>query len=53
MKSILTLAISLATMVSWAQQPESKERIIHNDPAKYRELSAVHAGAGKWALPNW
>ncbi|RAI88010.1 cupin domain-containing protein [Algoriphagus yeomjeoni] len=47
MKSILTLAISLATMASWAQQSESKERIIHNDPAKYRELSAVHAGAGK------
>jgi mannose-6-phosphate isomerase-like protein (cupin superfamily)/heme-degrading monooxygenase HmoA len=24
-----------------------KERIVHNDPSKYRQLSAVHAGAGK------
>lgn len=23
------------------------KRVIHNDPSKYRELSAVHAGAGK------
>lgn len=24
-----------------------KERVVHNDPAKYKELSAVHAGAGR------
>lgn len=47
MKSILTLVFSLVTLVTWAQQPVKSERIIHNDPAKYRELSAVHAGAGK------
>ncbi|SFT92386.1 Cupin domain-containing protein [Algoriphagus locisalis] len=47
MKTILTLAISLATLASWAQQPDTGDRIIHNDPVKYRELSAVHAGAGK------
>jgi mannose-6-phosphate isomerase-like protein (cupin superfamily) len=29
-----------------AAQPV-KDRIVHNDPSKYRELSAVHAGAGK------
>ncbi|MBK5269901.1 MAG: cupin domain-containing protein, partial [Bacteroidia bacterium] len=23
------------------------KRVVHNDPAKYREISAVHAGAGK------
>jgi uncharacterized cupin superfamily protein len=25
----------------------STKRVVHNDPATYRELSAVHAGAGK------
>ncbi|WP_425635758.1 cupin domain-containing protein [Algoriphagus yeomjeoni] len=47
MQSILTLVFSLVTLATWAQQPVKSERIIHNDPAKYRELSAVHAGAGK------
>lgn len=47
MKSILTLVFSLLALATWAQQPDDGERIIHNDPAKYRELSAVHAGAGK------
>ncbi|WP_439489066.1 cupin domain-containing protein [Algoriphagus sp.] len=46
-KSILTLIISLMTLTGWAQQSANRELIVHNDPAKYRELSAVHAGAGK------
>ena len=47
MKSILTLAVSILTLNLWAQQSSSSEQVIHNDPTKYRELSAVHAGAGK------
>lgn len=39
---LLTLSISLQ-----ATAQNLKERIISNDPAKYRELSAVHEGAGK------
>jgi mannose-6-phosphate isomerase-like protein (cupin superfamily)/heme-degrading monooxygenase HmoA len=32
----------------WQANAQSlQERIVPNDPAKYRELSAVHAGAGK------
>lgn len=41
---ILLLAAVVATSVC-AQA--TKDRIIHNDPAKYKELSAVHDGAGK------
>jgi mannose-6-phosphate isomerase-like protein (cupin superfamily)/heme-degrading monooxygenase HmoA len=26
---------------------QSRERVVHNDPAKYRTLSSVHAGAGQ------
>lgn len=47
MKSILSLVISLVTLTGWAQQSANRELIVHNDPEKYRELSAVHAGAGK------
>ena len=46
MKRLLLLLIAVTT-VSVAQPQTDRERIVHNDPAKYRELSAVHAGAGK------
>lgn len=39
-------ALLLAIMAAQATAQPIKGRIIHNDPAKYRELSAVHAGAG-------
>jgi len=39
----------LILSMSAAAQP-LKERIVYNDPAKYRQLSAVHAGAGKMAF---
>jgi mannose-6-phosphate isomerase-like protein (cupin superfamily) len=41
---LVTLAVSIS--LSASSQTLSK-RVIHNDPSKYRELSAVHAGAGK------
>src|SRR6266480_2374807 len=43
-RSFLLLAMIIA--LSASAQTISK-RVMHNDPAKYRELSAVHAGAGK------
>lgn len=45
MKKLFILLI-----MAWAVQSTAqtlKDRIISNDPAKYRELSAVHEGAGK------
>lgn len=47
MKSTLTALLFALVMFGWAQPQTKNERIIHNDPAKYKELSAVHAGAGK------
>ncbi|MBK7870481.1 MAG: cupin domain-containing protein [Saprospiraceae bacterium] len=41
------LAIFLAIVVMQATAQPIKDRIKPNDPGKYRELSAVHAGAGK------
>ncbi len=41
------LAISLTILAGYTTAQPLKDRIISNDPAKYRELSAVHAGAGK------
>ncbi|HMP92866.1 MAG TPA: cupin domain-containing protein, partial [Phnomibacter sp.] len=38
----LLLGISLSTLAQTAPK-----RVIYNDPAKYRQLTAVHAGAGK------
>lgn len=43
-RSLLLLTVVIT--ISASAQPLSK-RIVHNDPSKYRELSAVHAGAGK------
>src|SRR5690606_10625618 len=39
-------AIILCLIGTWAVA-QSPDRVVHNDPARYRELSAVHAGAGK------
>ncbi len=45
MKKIFTLMMVLAVFVAAAQPLQ--QRIIYNDPAKYRKLSSVHAGAGE------
>jgi hypothetical protein len=45
MQRLFTLLLTLFVANTMAQP--AKDRIIFNDPAKYRELSAVHAGAGK------
>jgi mannose-6-phosphate isomerase-like protein (cupin superfamily)/heme-degrading monooxygenase HmoA len=39
---VLTVVITLS-----ASAQSLSKRVTHNDPSKYRELSAVHAGAGK------
>lgn len=44
MKRFLFLLMILS---SYATAQNLKARIVPNDPAKYKELSAVHAGAGK------
>lgn len=46
MKKILSFLVSIAALLANAQQ-QNRERVVHNDPSKYRELTAVHAGAGK------
>jgi mannose-6-phosphate isomerase-like protein (cupin superfamily) len=45
MKRIFALFLTMVVVYTNAQS--NNGRIVHNDPAKYRELSAVHAGAGK------
>jgi mannose-6-phosphate isomerase-like protein (cupin superfamily) len=45
MKRVFTFLL-VVTVVYATAQPV-KDRVKHNDPAQYRELSAVHAGAGK------
>ena len=42
----LLLLLTVIITISSSAQSLSK-RVVHNDPSKYRELSAVHAGAGK------
>lgn len=44
MKRLYTVLLSIGTLTTQAQL---NERVVLNDPSKYRELSAVHAGAGK------
>lgn len=46
MKHFFVLFVAAVASSSVCAQA-TKDRVIHNDPAKYRELSAVHAGAGK------
>jgi mannose-6-phosphate isomerase-like protein (cupin superfamily) len=44
-------AIILMTMFAITAFAQSaSERVIHNDPSRYRTLSAVHAGAGQMAF---
>src|SRR5688572_9786425 len=45
MKRLFTLF--LAAVTTYASAQPATNRVIPNDPTKYRELSAVHAGAGK------
>ncbi len=45
MNRLLLLSAVIITYGTSAQT--ISKRVIHNDPTKYRELSAVHAGAGK------
>ncbi len=47
MKRSLTLFLAFVTSYAFAQL---KNRVVPNDPAKYRELTAVHAGAGKMSF---
>jgi len=47
MKRSLTLFLAFITSYAGAQL---KNRVVPNDPAKYRELTAVHAGAGKMSF---
>lgn len=48
MKRLFPIILLLITIGTTAQTV--KERIVYNDPAKYRQLSAVHAGAGTMAF---
>lgn len=42
------LLVILAVVITSSAPAQSlSKRVTHNDPSKYRELSAVHAGAGK------
>jgi mannose-6-phosphate isomerase-like protein (cupin superfamily)/heme-degrading monooxygenase HmoA len=42
------LLLLLAALITIAESTQSQtKRVVHNDPAKYRELASVHAGAGK------
>jgi mannose-6-phosphate isomerase-like protein (cupin superfamily) len=45
MNRLLLLLTVIFTVPEFAHAQGT--RVVHNDPAKYRELSAVHAGAGK------
>src|SRR6187401_2782889 len=48
MKRLLLLLTVTFTITASAQS--LNKRVVHNDPSKYRELTAVHAGAGKMAF---
>jgi mannose-6-phosphate isomerase-like protein (cupin superfamily) len=45
MKHLICLFLGVMSIYATAQPV--KDRIVFNDPSKYRELSAVHAGPGK------
>jgi mannose-6-phosphate isomerase-like protein (cupin superfamily) len=45
MKQVISLLLLLTALNSVAQSPG--KRVVSNNPSNYRELSAVHAGAGK------
>jgi len=45
MKHAILLLLTIAVLNTFSQS--LNKRIVHNDPAKYRLLNAVHAGAGQ------
>ena len=45
MKPTVLLLLAITAVNAFSQS--LNKRIIHNDPAKYRQLNAVHAGAGQ------
>ena len=45
MKPIFSFLFCLMASICMAQN--LNERVVYNDPSTYRELSSVHAGAGK------
>lgn len=45
MKHTILLVLTIAVLNTFSQS--LNKRIVHNDPAKYRVLNAVHAGAGQ------
>jgi mannose-6-phosphate isomerase-like protein (cupin superfamily)/heme-degrading monooxygenase HmoA len=45
MKQTILLLLTFAVLNSFSQSVN--KRIVHNDPSKYRQLNAVHAGAGQ------
>jgi mannose-6-phosphate isomerase-like protein (cupin superfamily) len=52
----LAAAMAVAVPFAWPAPPAAQEaaapRIVHTDPAAYRQLSAVHAGAGTMAFAS-
>ena len=48
MKRLSAILLMIQAVIATAQTV--KERIVHNDPSKYRTLTAVHAGAGQMAF---
>ncbi|OSZ76992.1 cupin [Chitinophagaceae bacterium IBVUCB2] len=48
MKKLFAILLMLQSVVATTQP--TKDRIIHNDPTKYKTLTAVHAGAGTMAF---
>jgi len=41
------LFLLLTGLISISASAQLSKRVVHNDPSKYREIAAVHAGAGK------
>ena len=48
MKRLSAILLMMQAVIVTAQSV--KERIVHNDPSKYRTLTAVHAGAGQMSF---
>src|SRR3982751_4255650 len=45
MKATIFLLLTITVLNASAQSPN--KRVVHNNPANYRQLNAVHAGAGQ------
>src|SRR4029079_3079622 len=43
-------ALLIIASASYDAGQPVKDRVVHNDPSKYRNLTAVHAGAGQMAF---